>query len=414
MKQNFKNYISKKNLKLLINFGKMPLGNGFINPSKLKRNKEYKYEMKLGYNKYLDLVQLYKNPSPKKMFNKNYAFLSSTSNLMKKHFKKYANTVKKIINKKKFSVLEVGCNDGILLENFKAQDHLGVEPSKNVFLIAKKKKLNVVNKFFDNKILNLKFLKNKQFDVICGANVFCHIPNLEQLFSTAEKMLDEKGVFVIEEPYLGDVIEKTSYDQIYDEHIYIFSIHSINKIASFFNLEVFHAENQKTHGGSMRYYLSRKKVRKNTSQVKKLIKWEKKIGLNRYSKLKNFRNDCIKSKKEFNKKIKDLSKKIDLYGYGATSKSTTILNYCGLDNSIIKGIFDTSRTKINKLTPGTKIPIIRYESRFKNIKPKVCILFAWNHYKEICDKEKSSLNRGLKFLIHINPKFMKSYRKYFI
>ena len=73
----------------------MPLGNGFINPSKLKRNKEYKYEMKLGYNKYLDLVQLYKNPSPKKMFNKNYAFLSSTSNLMKKHFKKYANTVKK-------------------------------------------------------------------------------------------------------------------------------------------------------------------------------------------------------------------------------------------------------------------------------------------------------------------------------
>ena len=89
-----------------------------------------------------------------------------------------------------------------MLENFKAQDHLGVEPSKNVFLIAKKKKLNVVNKFFDNKILNLKFLKNKKFDVICGANVFCHIPNLEQLFSTAEKMLDEKGVFVIEEPYL--------------------------------------------------------------------------------------------------------------------------------------------------------------------------------------------------------------------
>ena len=201
MKQNFKNYISKKNLKLLINFGKMPLGNGFINPSKLKRNKEYKYEMKLGYNKYLDLVQLYKNPSPKKMFNKNYAFLSSTSNLMKKHFKKYANTVKKIINKKKFSVLEVGCNDGILLENFKTQDHLGVEPSKNVFLIAKKKKLNVVNKFFDNKILNLKFLKNKKFDVICGANVFCHIPNLEQLFSTAEKMLDETEDIVIEEPY---------------------------------------------------------------------------------------------------------------------------------------------------------------------------------------------------------------------
>ena len=97
--RNFKKQFSKKKLKPIINFGRMPLGNGFF-----KKNKkiEYKYEMKVGYNKSLNLFQLYSNPDPKKMFNNNYAFLSSTSDSMKNHFKKYALTLKKMIKKKIF------------------------------------------------------------------------------------------------------------------------------------------------------------------------------------------------------------------------------------------------------------------------------------------------------------------------
>ncbi|WP_435163242.1 class I SAM-dependent methyltransferase [Candidatus Pelagibacter bacterium nBUS_25] len=412
--QNFKKISSKKNLKFIINFGNMPLGNGFQNKKKNSKSKEYKFKMKLGFNKLLSLVQLYENPPPNKMFNKNYAFLSSTSNFMKDHFKKYAETIKKIINKKNFSILEVGCNDGILLENFKSQDHLGVEPSKNVCEIAKKKKLNVINKFFNEKLLKTPSLKKKKFDVICGANVFCHIPNLEQLFKTAETLLDKNGIFVIEEPYLGDVVEKISYDQIYDEHIYIFSIHSINKIASFFNLEAFHAERQKTHGGSMRYYLSKKNIRKKSSKLKNLVKLEKKLGLNDYDKLINFKKKCEEFKHNLYKKLSKLSKENNIYGYGATSKSTTILNYCGIDKNFVKGIFDTSKTKIGKLTPGSKIPILDYSTNFKKIKPKLCILFAWNHFKEICEKEKKELKKGLKFLVHIDKKHMKGYQRYFI
>ena len=407
--QNYKSFFSKKNLKSIINFGKMPLGNGFV---KKKNKKEYQFNLKIGFNKKLKLVQLYNYPSPKKMFNKNYAFLSSTSSSMQSHFFKYANQLKKKIKKKNFSILEIGCNDGILLKNFKKNDHMGIEPSNNVYKIAKKKGLNVINKFFNRKLLKKKLVR-KNFDIICGANVFCHIPDLHEMFFTLSKFLKKGGIIAIEEPYLGDMIKKTSYDQIYDEHIYIFSITSVNLIASFFNLEVFDAEHQQTHGGSMRYYLSQKNERKVTHRLKSLIKNEKRLGLDSISKLKKFKKKCQESRTKLKSKINKISKKYDIYGYGATSKSTTILNFCKIDAKIIKGIFDTSHTKIGKFTPITHIPILDYNKKFKKIRPKICILFAWNHSAEICKKEKLSLNDGMKFISHIDKKFL-SDKKFFI
>ena len=411
MMQNFKSYFSKKNLKTIINFGKMTLGNGFV--TKNNRKKEFQFNLKLGFNPKLKLVQLFDYPTPKKMFNKNYAFLSSTSQSMKTHFFDYAKTLKKKIDKKKFSVLEIGCNDGILLNNFKKNDHLGIEPSQNVCEIAQKKGLNVINKFF-NKDLLMEPGMNKKFDIICGANVFCHIPNLYEMFFTLNKFLKKGGIISIEEPYLGDMIAKTSYDQVYDEHIYIFSIISINKIASFFNLEIFDAEHQTTHGGSMRYYLSQKKEKKITSKLKSLLKNEKKIGLDNYTKLKLFEKKCKKSRKNLVDKIRKLSKKFEIYGYGATSKSTTILNFCKIGKKQIKGIFDNSFTKIGKLTPITHIPILDYEKSFEKINPKICILFAWNHSKEICRKEENKLKNGMRFITHLDNKFLLKSKKYFI
>ena len=167
----------------------MPLANGFI--TRINKKKEYKFNLKLGFNPKLKLVQLFDYPAPNKMFNKNYAFLSSTSERMKTHFFNYAKTLKKKIDRKNFSVLEVGCNDGILLKNFKKNDHLGIEPSQNVCRIAQKKGLNVINKFFNKNLLKTKNI-NKKFDIICGANVFCHIPNLYEMFFTLSQISQER------------------------------------------------------------------------------------------------------------------------------------------------------------------------------------------------------------------------------
>ena len=209
--------------KVFLNFGKMPIANGFIKKSNFK--KEYFFTMKVAFNKRLSLFQLEKNPSPKKMFNKDYPFYTSSSKFMVLHFKKFSSWIKNNFLKSKhnFKILEIGSNDGTFLKNFKKFYHIGVEPSKSVHLQAIKNKINSKNKFFDNNFINKILKKNIKFDVIVGSNVICHIPNQNNLIKNIKKILSEDGVFIFEEPYLGSMYKKTSYDQIYDEHVYMFS-----------------------------------------------------------------------------------------------------------------------------------------------------------------------------------------------
>ena len=187
------NYFKKKYLTEIINFGKMPLANNFLE----KFNKNiYTYNLKLGYNKNFKLAQLYNFPKPKKMFNNNYAFITSTSNYMKRHFQKLSLKLKS--KNKEVSILEIGCNDGVLLENFKNNKHLGVEPSKNVYELAKRKGLNVDNAFFNKKYINKIKKKYKNFDLVFGSNVICHIPDQKELYNCVNDILSNNGVFIFE------------------------------------------------------------------------------------------------------------------------------------------------------------------------------------------------------------------------
>tara|TARA_A100001015_G_scaffold223682_1_gene252001 strand:- start:1565 stop:2794 length:1230 start_codon:yes stop_codon:yes gene_type:complete len=398
--------VTGKKIPIVFNFGKMPIANEF---SKIVSQKNF-YEMKIAFNENNGVFQLVDAPKPKKLFNKNYAFLSSTSYFMKDHFKKIANKIKKRM-KSKFSIMEIGCNDGIFLQNFRSYNHLGVEPSKNVFNISKSKKLNVVNSFFNMNLIKKKKLENK-FDIIYAANVICHIPDINSLFKCIEISLKENGTFIFEEPYLGAMIEKTSYDQIYDEHFYMFSANSIKSIVKNFNLQLMNSERISTHGGSMRYYLKKTNSKKISENLKKIFEYENTIKITELATIKNFFKKCKNSKKRIIQIIKSISnKKIPIYGYGATSKSTTIIHFCNINFKMIRGIFDNSPTKINKFLPGKKIKIINY-NEFKKIKPKYCFLFAWNHYKEIFKKESKN---NIKWLCHIDKKhFPKKFRRNFI
>ena len=398
--------VTGQKIPVIFNFGKMPIANNFSK----KLDKKNLYQMKIAFNENNGLFQLVNAPKPKKLFNKNYAFLSSTSNSMQTHFKSVAESIKKMI-KKDSKIVEIGCNDGIFLQNFKNFDHLGIEPSKNVCNISKTKKLKVFNSFFTKKLIDQKKLHNK-FDVIYAANVICHIPDMLSLFKCIETSLKQNGFFIFEEPYLGAMLEKTSYDQIYDEHFYMFSAHSIKSILEKFNLQLVKAERILTHGGSMRYYVQKTKSTKINQKLKNILKYERDIKITKTKTIKKFVKNYINSKKRILKIMNKLSKKqLDIYGYGATSKSTTILHFCNVKDNMIKGIFDNTPTKIGNYFPAKKIKIIDYKN-FKEIKPKYCFLFAWNHFKEIFNKEK---NNKIKWLCHIDKKhFPKNVRKNFI
>ena len=163
------------------------------------------------------------------------------------------------------------------------------------------------------------------------------------------------------------MFKKVSYDQIYDAHVFIFSLHSVKSIFNSFGFELINAIPQKTHGGSMRYVIARKNMFKINSRVKKLLYKERLEKLNKISSCFKFKKKCENSKKKFKKKIIDFKLKGKrICGYAASAKSTTALNYCGIDNKYIDYIVDSTKEKIGKFTPGTHIPI-KSPNYFKKI-----------------------------------------------
>jgi methylation protein EvaC len=380
----------------------MPIANGFLLEKDFKN--EYFFELAAAFCEKCFTVQLKNQPKPKLMFHKNYAFFSKSSKYMQSHFQKYAEWVgKNYLTGKKPFVVELGSNDGILLENFSKKKiaHLGIEPSSNVAKIARKNGINTEVNFFDLRIAKNIVNKYGNADAILAANVICHIPNLNEISKAVEFLLKKDGVFIFEDPYIGDIIKKVSYDQFYDEHVFFFSALSVQNIFKNSDFELIDILPQETHGGSMRYVLCKKGIRKISHNVLKIIQREKKLGLNKKSTFNKFRKDCELSKKRIQIMLKDFKKKgKKVVGYGATSKSTTILNYCKIGSDLIHFISDTTPIKQNKFTPGMHIPVKPY-NEFIKYNPNIAFLFAWNHKKEIENKEKLFIKKGGRFVSHI-------------
>ena len=386
-----------------MSFGKMPIANGFIKKNDF--DKEFFFEMKVGFDEKLSLFQLLEHPKPEMMFNENYPFFTQSSKFMIKHFEDYAKWVKEIFFNKTKRIIEIGSNDGTFLQNF-TKDNLevyGFEPSKNVSDISKTKGINSINEFFNSEtIMQIDSYKNN-IDIITAANVICHIPDIEELFKTIEQCLSKKGVFVFEEPYLGSMMKKVSYDQIYDEHIYIFSVSAIDKISKNYGLRLIDVLEQSTHGGSMRYVLGRDGEHIINKSVDLKLKEEKKINLDNIESCIEFKKNCENSKKNLRSKILSIKNKDqNICGYAATSKSTTILNYCNLGSDLIDYICDTTPEKIGKFSPGKHIPIKDMDYFYKN-QPDVAFLFAWNHKNEIFEKEKLFSKKG-EWIAHVDLK----------
>ena len=385
-----------------VDFGEMPIANAFA--TKEEMNNEYTFPMKVGFCEHCNMVQLVEQPERERMFHDNYAFFSSTSNYMKEHFKNFANSVSELQNLNENSfVVEVGSNDGIMLQNFVTDNIpcLGVEPSKNVAQVAREKEIEVVTEFFDQSLAESIIATHQKADVILSANVMCHIPYMHSIYDGIKVLLKDQGVFVFEDPYLGEVIEKTSFDQIYDEHVFLFSALSVSHLANMHDLELIDVEYQITHGGSMRYTVAHKGVKKVSNNVINLIDKEKKLGLDSSEAYSSFSDDVNQIKGDLIKlltTLKNEGKKV--VAYGATSKSTTVANYFGITPDLVECIYDTTPIKQNKLSPGMHVPVLPYE-QFHDSNPDYVLLFAWNHAVEIMKKEEEYMSNDRHWITYI-------------
>lgn len=385
-----------------IDFGQMPVANAFRSKEEMKN--EYKFPMKVGFCCKCKMVQLVDQPDREMMFHENYAFFSSTSNYMKEHFKKFADSVSQLqaLNKSSF-VVEIGSNDGIMLQNF-INDKipcLGVEPSKNVAEVARQKGIEIVTEFFDLALSEKIVQSHGKADVILSANVMCHIPYIHSIYEGVKALLKEDGVFIFEDPYLGEVIEKSSFDQIYDEHVFLFSALSVSHLANTHDLELIDVAHQETHGGSMRYTLAHKGERIASPNVAELLAKERAIGLDNEMAYSGFADNVDRIKEDLIKLLEQLKgegKKV--VAYGATSKSTTVTNYFGITFELVECIYDTTPIKQNKFSPGAHIPVLPYD-QFRASNPDYVLLFAWNHATEIMEKERDYMADGRHWITYI-------------
>lgn len=385
-----------------ISFGKMPIANGFLTQEQF--SDEYFFDLKTGFCPQCHMVQIVKQPDRTKMFHENYAFYSSTSTRMATHFKQFAESVlEDHLKSPDPFVVEIGSNDGIILQHFASAGirHLGIEPSTNVAKVAIDRGIQTVCEFFDEQLALQIVEKHGQADAFLGANVMCHLPYIHSIVEGIKKILKPDGILQFEDPYIGDILENITYDQIYDEHVFLFSVSSIKYLFEQHGMEVIDIQPQETHGGSMRYVIAHKGRHSVSDRVNQKITKEESLGLNTQDTYDGFRKNCEHSRDRLMDLLNSIRQKGQrIVGYAATSKSTTTINYCGITSDHIEFLSDTTPLKQGKFSPGAHIPVRPHEDFTANY-PDYALLFAYNHAKEIMAKEQNFMESGGKWIVYM-------------
>jgi methylation protein EvaC len=222
---------------------------------------------------------------------------------------------------------------------------------------------------------------------------------LDDTFNAVKNLLSDDGVFVFEDPSLLRILERGSYDQIYDEHPHIFSVTALGNLLKRNGLTMFRVDNLSVHGGSNRIYVSRD--RPVESSVTENLQREDDFGLNEFKTYQEFAKRVEKSKNdliELLTKLKNDGKRI--MSIGATAKSTTVFNYCGIGSDLIELVTDTTKDKQGMCAPGSHIPVVDRESVNLNDYDYI-FLGAWNFRDVIVDIESEFVENGGKFITHV-------------
>ena len=385
--------------KEFLDLGKQPIANGFLNKNDF--DDEFLFDLKAVYDEETKLVSLKEFVAPELMFNENYAYHASMSETMKDHFGYLANSLQKEYRPN--NVLEIGSNDGIFIRHFNPSTTIAVEPCKNFADMTNDMEYKTYAEFWTSELSRLIKQEHGTMDLIYAANCICHIHDLDDTFTAVRNLLSENGIFVFEDPSLIRMMERGSYDQLYDEHAHIFSVTALQNLLNRNGLEIFRVDNLSVHGGSNRIYV--KAISNRYQEVENSVGYnlskEDEFGLNDFKTYQIFSDRVQKSKDDLVsilKQLKQEGKKV--VAYGAASKVTTVFNYCGIDESLVEYITDTTPSKIGKYQPGTHIPIVSPDDGFDE-SVDVAYLGAWNFRAEIMNKELNYLRRGGKFITHV-------------
>jgi len=382
-----------------------PLSNSYLTEEQLNEP-EVCYPLKIWVCEKCFLVQIDEYKKSNEIFNENYAYFSSYSTTWVEHAKEYVDMVSSRFNLNKDSfVIEVGSNDGYLLQHFKSKEIpcLGIEPSSNVAQAARNKGIETIEEFLNDESAKRLISNRGRADLILGINVLAHNPNIKEFVKSLKICIKETGIVTMEFPHLMQLVAHNQFDTIYHEHFSYFSFNTIKKIFESQELEIFDVEELPTHGGSIRIFAKNKcdESKKISERVINLLKREREAGMDKLEYYQGFQEKIEKIKLDFLEFLiqeKKASRKI--IAYGAAAKGNTFLNYCGIKKDLIKFVVDASPHKQGKFLPGSHIPIVK-EERIKQEKPDYVLILPWNLKEEITKQLNYIRDWGGKFVIAI-------------
>ena len=387
-----------------LDLGRQPIANKFLKEDEV--SDEFFFDLKVVFDEDTKLVSMKDFVKPELMFNEDYKYNTSLSTPMVNHFFDTAEMLNKRFEPKK--VLEIGSNDGPFISNFDKDSSICVEPCDNFAKVTADMGYKTSTEFWTTELSQKIKDNDGEMDLIYSANCICHIQDLDDCFSAVANLLSDKGVFVFEDPSLLRMLERGSYDQIYDEHAHVFSVTALDNLLKKNGLVMFDVDNLSVHGGSNRIYAKKPNIPSDNTMspnVFENLKEEKNFGVDKFETYEIFAKRVKDSKDELLRCLKNLrhnGKKI--ISIGATSKSTTVFNYCGIDGSLIDCITDTTPDKQNLLAPGSHIPVVDRESVNLN-EYDYAFLGAWNFKDVIANKESEFVADGGQFITHV-PKIM--------
>ncbi|MFA5889073.1 MAG: class I SAM-dependent methyltransferase [Candidatus Paceibacterota bacterium] len=390
---------NSKDLKQFLDLGRTPLANSLVDKKNLNK-KEKTFPLSVYFCQNCSLVQVLDVVNPEILFS-DYYFMTSASSPSVDHFKKYsAKILKNFIKSSEDLVVDIGGNDGTLLNELKNDCKvLNIEPAHNIAEVSKKKGIYTINKFFSKKLVKEIIKKNGYANVITANNVTAHTDTVRELFEGVKELLANGGVFIFETHWARNLIGEGGFDQVYHEHLSFYSLHALKYLVDSVGFKIFDVETVPIQGESLRVYVS--KNQKPKASFVKFMKREKLLGLNNFKVFSRFSKKVLDNKRktlELLAKLKSENKKI--VGYGAPAKGGTLLNFYGIGRETIDYVIDTTSIKQGLFMPGVHLPIHPPEKLLES-KPDYILLLAWNYADAILKKEKNLRDSGVKFIIPV-------------
>ncbi|MGA8366186.1 MAG: class I SAM-dependent methyltransferase [Candidatus Acidiferrales bacterium] len=344
------------------------------------------------------LVQLGLIVDPAILFPSEYPYTSGTTKILRDNFAELSREVASLYPLGPSDlVVDIGSNDGTLLSNFSARGPVfGIEPTQ-AGKLAIERGIPTLISFMNRQAVRTAISRKGKAKLVTATNVFAHIEDIHEIVECILELLTDDGIFVTESHYLLSLVETLQYDTIYHEHLRHYSLASLKHLLGMHGLEVIHARRIPTHGGSIRVYASRAgnyPVRASVAEL--LAAEEAKLTP---EKLRSFRSAVVQTKLDLYALLKQIKARGErIYGIGAPSRASTLINYVGLDDGILDCVLEIQGSyKIGKYIPGTLIPVLE-ESRLFEEQPEYALLLSWHIAAELMPKLSARGFRG-KFII---------------